>query len=349
MWFPGVSPAIQPGLSVNRNWRLTRSSPVWGRVTRDPIAVLRSFQRLAASKDKEVKPSGLQRLAQWMHYIPGGALLFAVAPLLILGYFAWKNWGAEHLDVALYAVRIENLVVTPQPTWIRNTKVRDEVFKNSGLGQLSVLDPQASATIAHAFESHSWVQRASRVQKLPGGKVTVDIVYRRPIAMVYYDGSNSNSNTSQITKGFYPVDEEGVILPTADFDSSQVTGYFSVFAKGAIPPIDVGMAFSDTRIKQALLLCRLLDSVRVDLRLQHIYVERDERAGGPSPWIMRIETSDNRHIRWGHAPQSEFLGEPTAQEKLSNLIKWHADANSTLQIDLTKPFLMETRLTSDGR
>jgi hypothetical protein len=279
-----------------------------------------------------------------MRYIPGGALLFAVTPLLILGYFAWKNWGAEHLDVALYAVRIENLVTTPQPTWIRNSKVREEVFKNSGLGQLSVLDPQASATIAHAFGSHSWVQRASRVQKLPGGKVTVDIVYRRPIAMVYYDG-NASPNSAKIKNGFFPVDEEGVVLPLADFDESQVRSYFVVIAEGATPPSEVGMTYSDTRIKQALLLCRLLDSSRAELRLSGISVERDDRLGGPSPWVMHIRTSDNRLINWGHSPGSEAPGEPTAQEKFANLVKWHTEANSTLQIDLTRPLIRETRLT----
>ena len=279
-----------------------------------------------------------------MHYIPGGALLFAVTPLLILGYFAWRNWGAEHLDVALYAVKIENLVTTPQPTWIRNTQVREEVFKNSGLGQLSVLDPQASATIAHAFESHSWIQRASRVQKLPGGKVTVDIVYRRPIAMVYYDG-HANPSSSNVKVGFFPVDEEGVVLPLADFDESQVRNYFVVIADGATPPSEVGMTYSDTRIKQTLLLCRLLDSARAELRLAGITVFRDDRMGGPSPWVMHINTSDNRLINWGHAPGSEAPGEPTAQEKFTNLVKWHTDASSTLQIDLTKPLIRETKLT----
>jgi hypothetical protein len=299
---------------------------------------------LAASKDKEAKPSGLQSLAQWMHYIPGGALLFAVTPLLILGYFAWRNWGAEHLDVALYAVKIENLVTTPQPTWIRNTQVREEVFKNSGLGQLSVLDPQASATIAHAFESHSWVQRASRVQKLPGGKVTVDIVYRRPIAMVYYDGQ-ANPSSAKLKTGFFPVDEEGVVLPPADFDENQVRNYFVVVADGAMPPSEVGMTYADTRIKQALLLCRLLDSARAELRLAGITVERDDRMGGPSPWVLHIQTSDNRLINWGHAPGGESPGEPTPQEKFDNLVKWHTDASSTLQIDLTKPLIRETKLT----
>ncbi len=292
---------------------------------------------------------GLAALAQWMQYIPGGALLFAVMPLLVLGYFAWYYWGAEHLDQALYSVKIENLSATPQPTWIRNSKVKEEVFANGGLGQLSLLDPQASATIAHAFESHSWVQRATRVTKLAGGKVTVDLVYRRPAAMVWYDGSDANPSSSQIKKGFYPVDDEAVILPTADFDSSQVTAYFLVYAEGATPPNDVGMAFSDARVKQALLLCKLLEPARVDLRLERIYVERDDRFGGASPWQLRVRTSDQRNILWGRAPGFEMPGEPLAQDKLTMLLKWRAENSSTIELNLTQPFARDTKLTSGSR
>jgi len=304
---------------------------------------------LAASKDKEVKPSGLQSLALWMRYVPGGGLLFAVAPLLVLGYFAWYYWGAEHLDKALYAVKLENLVATPQPTWIRTSQVREEVFESGGLGQLSLLDPQASATIAHAFESHSWVQRATRVTKLAGGKVTVDIVYRRPVAMIHYDGNDSNSSSAEIKKGFYPVDEEGVILPTTDFDSSQVKAYFLIYAEGATPPSEVGMVFSDPRVKQSLELCRLLESKRVELRLERIYVMRDDRLGGPSPWLIRLWTSDQRQIDWGHAPGSESPGEPSAQEKLAKLLKWRVEAGSSLELDLAKPLSIESKLTGGGR
>lgn len=297
--------------------------------------------RLAASKDKEVKPIGLQKLAQWMQYVPGGALIFAVVPLLLVGYFAWYHWGAHHVDRALYAVQLENLITTPQPTWIRNSKVREEVFNSGGLGQLSLIDPQASATIAHAFESHSWVQRAAYVKKNADGKVNVDIVYRRPVAMVYYPGS------ADVIPGFFPVDEEGVVLPKSDFDSSQVTSFFMIYAEGAAPPNDVGMAFSDVRVRQALSLCRFLEPVRVDLRLEGIYVDRDLRMGGPSPWIMRIRTSDQKAINWGHAPGSEMPGEPDAQSKLAMLTKWHASANSTIEIDLTKAQALETKLTSE--
>ena len=114
-----------------------------------------------------------------------------------------------------------------------------------------------------------------------------------------------------------------------------------------MPPSEVGMTYSDTRIKQAILLCRLLESARVELRLAGITVERDDRMGGPSPWILHIRTSDNRLINWGHAPGNEAPGEPTPQEKFTTLVKWHADPSSSLQIDLAKPFVRETKLTGN--
>ncbi len=287
----------------------------------------------------------MRKFAQILQYIPGGALLFAVVPLLMLGYFGWYYWGAEHLDQALYALRIENLVTTPQPTWIRTTKVREEVFENGGLGQISLLDPQASATIAHAFESHSWVQQATRVTKLSGGKVTVDLIYRRPIAMVHYAG-HKTSAANAAPAGYYPVDETGVILPTADFDQSQVWNYLLIYAEGAMAPCDIGMAYSDSRIRQALNLCRLLEPSRMELRLEGIYVVPDERMVGTAGWLMWIRTADDRKVLWGHAPGNEVPGEVNAKSKLEKLAQWRTEGNSSIQLDLLSPTSSEKKLIS---
>ena len=120
--------------------------------------------------------------------------------------------------------------------------------------------------------------------------------------------------------------------------------------EGAAPPNEFGMAFSDVRIRQALSLCRVLEPVRVELRLEGIYVERDLKMGGPKPVDHAgFDTSDQRAINWGHAPGSESTGEPDVQTKLATLAKWHAGANSTIEIDLTKSYALDTKLTSGGR
>jgi hypothetical protein len=242
---------------------------------------------------------------------------------------------------------MDNLVTTPQPTWIRNSKVRDEVFQHNGLGQLSLLDPQASATIARAFESHSWVQQATRVTKLSGGKVTVDLIYRRPIAMVNYAAPRSSDTDSDASRLlFYPVDEAGVILPTTDFDQSQVWNYLLIYAEGATAPAETGMAYSDHRIKQALALCRILEPARIELQLESVHVVADDRLVGPSGWILWVRTSDDKTVRWGHAPGAEIPGEANAQIKLAKLTEWRKGSNSMLQLDLLSPTTAEKKLIS---
>lgn len=291
---------------------------------------------------KELQRIGLvQQVVRVMHYIPGGALFFAVIPLLILGYFGWYYWGAEHLDQALYSIRMENLEVTPQPSWIRKSNVREEVFQTNGLGKLSLLDPQASATIARAFESNVWVHHTTRVTKVAGGKVTVDIEYRRPVGMVFYQGVIQGEQK----KGFYPIDENGVILPLDDFDQNQIWDYYiQIYAEG-VPGGYEGMTFSDQRIQQALALCRILEPQQSDLRIQQIIVTRDNSAG-PSPWVMMLKTRDYCNILWGHAPGKEAAGEASAKEKLAQLVEFRSSTAGLKEIDLTKAKVSEARLTN---
>ncbi len=279
------------------------------------------------------KKSFRQRALAVLQYIPGGALLFAIVPLVILGYFGWFYYGADHLDQAFYSIRAENLAVTAQPPWIKSN-VAEEVFENGRLDRISLLDPQAGATIAQAFEAHTWVKSTTRVTKSAGGKVKVDIVYRRPAAMVYYrppDSEQDAGGTSREDSGFFPVDDEGIFLPTSNFEESQVQEYFWIFADGARPAGDVGMPFGDSRVNEALILCGLLEPLRERFRLQFIYVDQDNASNSPSPWIMSLVTRDRYQIIWGHAPSSEAGGEPPANEKMARMVAWfeteqpHAD------------------------
>ena len=99
----------------------------------------------------------------------------------------------------------------------------DEVYQNGGLERVSLLDPRAAATIAQAFETHNWVKSTTRVSKSTGGLAAINLIYRRPAAMVYYQDQPADS---EITRGFYPVDDDGFILPTQDFDTARVTQHF---------------------------------------------------------------------------------------------------------------------------
>ncbi|RMF39427.1 MAG: hypothetical protein D6753_13785, partial [Planctomycetota bacterium] len=212
----------------------------------------------------------MQRLRAGVRCVPGAGFLFAVIPLVVLGYVGWYFYGAEHLDRALYSLQKENLHVTAQPAWVGGDVV-EEVFTQARLDRLSLLDPAATAAVAQAFEAHHWVKAAARVTKESGGVVHVDLIYRRPLAMVYFAPSPNDSGESSAA-GFFPVDEDAIVLPTQDFDGSKVFEYFLIFADGARPSGDVGMPFGDPRIADAVELCRLLEPERRSLGLREVWV-----------------------------------------------------------------------------
>lgn len=301
----------------------------------------------ANTEPANVPPPALWRkmLAAY-RMLPGGAFLFAIVPLLVLGYFGWYYWGAEHLDRTLYSLKLENVAVTKQPAWIR-ANIRDEVYRNANLEHISLLDPQATATIAHAFSAHPWVQRASRVRKMSDGKVQVDLIYREPVAMVYYSAASSapleGVQRDQMPRvGYYAVDQDGIVLPSEDFVDQQVFDYFLIYAAGATPAGFEGMAFGDSRVSEALELCKLLAPKREAWRLQRIYVGPDDQIGHGSPWSLKLVTSDGREIVWGHAPGREVAREPSVQDKISRLENWlssvpASQASATLDLRLGSP------------
>jgi hypothetical protein len=261
-------------------------------------------------------------IAHVVQHIPGGALLFAVGTLVVLGYFGWYYYGADHLDQAFYSLRLEKLVVTPQPAWIKSP-VAEEVYQNGRLDRISLLDPRATAAVARAFETHHWVKTTSRVSKSIGNRVTVDLIYRRPAAMVSYEEHINESDPNDVKLFFYPIDEEGTVLPGADFSREDVWNYFMIFARDASPAGTIGMPYGDVRITEALRLCEFLQPQRDTFQLQEITVQHDNLASGASPWILTISTRDRtRQIIWGHAPRAEGTGELPAEEKLRRMVAW---------------------------
>lgn len=293
-------------------------------------------------------PTYYQEWAARVRDTAGSGLAFALIPLLVLGYFGWYYYGAQHLDRTLYALQVDNIELTPSPPWI-HTDLKAQVYRDNGLSQVSLLEPQATATIAHAFDSHVWIKSTNRVRKLSGGKVTVDVTYRRPAAMVFYE-PQLGAPSSGAPRGLcYPVDEEGVVLPGDEFASKQVHDYFMIYAPNAAPA-GKRMAFGDERIAAALSLCKLLEPQRVPLKLDCIYVEPDsidQQLGGFNSWVMHILTEEKREIVWGHAPGKETKDEPSVEEKLVSLRTWlqsSPSASGIAVLDLRQRRVLSPRL-----
>ncbi len=172
-------------------------------------------------------PTVWQVIGQRIRDAPGSGWAFALVPLLVLGYVGWYYYGAKQLDRTLYSLKLENIEITPQPAWIRSD-FKADVYRLNRLSQLSLLEPSATATIAHAFEANICIKSTNHVRKLSGGKVQIDVTYRQPAAMVYVQLDQPAAvSATKPTRGFYAIDDEGVVLPATEFAQAQVHDFLS--------------------------------------------------------------------------------------------------------------------------
>ncbi len=261
------------------------------------------------------------RMLHVLHVVPGGSLLFALIPLVIFGYWGWYHYGAIHIDRQLYSLKIDQVRISTQPSWIKSS-VLQEVFKQKRLDRINTLDPSATADIASAFETHPWVKSAKNVQKFSTG-VAVDLVYRQPLAMLSVPYQDSESG--EWKQGFYPVDQYGVVLPLSNFSQSQVAEFeFLLIDIENVDRIPEGMAYGDSRVQHALKLAQFLEASgqRSALEIQWLRVTRDNDVSTGKPWLLQLQTAGNRMVIWGHTPGEEVSGENPPDRKLSDLANW---------------------------
>jgi hypothetical protein len=316
-------------------------------------------------KPASASPSIGKAIAATLAKVPRVALISVVGPLmlLVLSYVLWITYGAKHLDRTQYGLREENLLLTPPPAWIRSD-VRKEVFTGSRLDRLNTLDNQMGSVVFDAFRKHPWIRKVFNVGKLSGRDIKVLVEYREPLAMIYeqalgqstpqsrsVENGGSKTPSTELVSGktsnpsakpsphFFPVDVDGVLLPTKDFLPEQIPNYFLVYSQGSLlQGKKFGADYGDVRVKEALLLCRVLKTDREPLGLERIYVYPDETEGPMAHCRLEITTRSGKTILWGHAPGLEEPGEPGApakQRKLREILLNHEspDANAT-EIDL---------------
>ena len=305
----------------------------------------------------------------WNHFpmalaIPKAAILSMVGPiaLLLTGYLGWRFYGAKALDSTYYALKKENIHISDPPPWLRSDVVA-EVFSESGLERMSLLDDQTSAVIAKAFDTHPWVRKTHRVQRMAAGQIMVNLEFRQPIAMVHclsdspVQESNPSGASSDLPSGvptsagatpdgagqesFLPVDTEGVLLPTKDFSQADIANYLLIYGQN-IKAVDyprVGMVLSDSQIQEAIMLARLVEPMRSSgqLKLSSIYVY-PSGASPRSRWKLELTTKGGPRILWGSPPGKEASEEPTANSKLKRLVELTRDPKriGSAEVDLTQ-------------
>lgn len=241
------------------------------------------------------------------------------AMLIIGGYVAWHQWGAEYMNSKYYGVDPAQFQVSAPPGYVRSDIVQT-VYQDTAMENLSLLDTQATAKIASAFATHPWVHRVNSVRKLPGGQIDVRLDYRKPVAMVRVISKHDEVRGS----AFFAIDGAGILLPPSEFSREETQQYVHISVPDTYPRGSVGRKFGDFRVEAAAKVAAIIspyNKLAADngqLAIQTIGVFGDPRQTTVPQ--LELETVSGKKKFWGSSPGMELPGEPTAEMKLRVLM-----------------------------
>jgi hypothetical protein len=242
------------------------------------------------------------------------AATLVLAAFLLVGLRLWDRVEDDVLVRPEYTLAPHQIQITPLPAWIR-TDIKAEALRGGSLdAPLSIVDERLAEHLAKLFLLHPWVARVERVTKHYPSHVAVDLVYRRPAAMVEVPG------------GLFPVDDQAVLLPSDDFSTADTRMYPRLAGMESQPLGPVGTPWGDPNVQDGAKIAVSLTEVWHDLRLHSI--RRAPTGGGESPAPQphfELVTDNGTVIPWGRAPGSESSSETPVAEKLARLKKYAAD------------------------
>jgi hypothetical protein len=232
-----------------------------------------------------------------------GLLAGAVLSVLL----AWQRFGPAAVQSRDFVLLPEAIEVTPQPAWI-HSDVKADVVLQGALRQLDLRDPKLVERVARAFALHPWVRNVVRVEKRFPARALVEISYRRPVAVVEWSDSRD--------QGLLFIDEEGVLLPSADFASSQAKDFLRIGGADKTPA-GVGLPWESELVKGAAKLAACWNDQWQALKLYRIVGSIS--AGGQL--VYEIHTANDVRVVWGAAPGQEAKSEPAPNQKIAALVE----------------------------
>ncbi|QDU38191.1 hypothetical protein Mal4_25150 [Maioricimonas rarisocia] len=263
---------------------------------------------------KPASPSRMARLGKLLlaAYRPKAICLIAVA--IAAGFFT--PYLLRHLPHLAsqpeFALDPANVVVSEPHDWVPEEFVQT-VLEGAGLAEgKSLLDGDLARNLAEAFAREAWVEEVGRVEIGRDRRVRIDLKYRSPALMV------------ETSRGDYPVDSTGVLLPPEDFQPIDRHRFPRVRNIQSLPHGAPGTVWRDPAVSGAARLAAYLapggDMTRWKrFELAAIIAPDDpDQAGNPNRIPFELVTLGGRRIAWGHAPGADSL-EPSPDQKVGRL------------------------------
>jgi hypothetical protein len=260
------------------------------------------------------------------------AATLVLAAFLLMGLRLWRRVERDVLLRPQYALAPHQIQITPPPPWIRADIKAEALGRGSLDAPLSIIDERLAERLAKVFLLHPWVARVENVTKHYPSRVIVELVYRRPAAMVEVPG------------GLFPIDDQSVLLPSEDFSTSDVRRYPRIAGIDSQPLGPVGTAWGDASVLAGVKIAAALADVWSNLRLRSIRRIAPTAGGEASSpkAVFELVTENGTTIPWGRAPGSEASNEPPLAEKLARLLQHAADADGLDEAARRKPLDLRT-------
>ncbi len=226
-----------------------------------------------------------------------------------------------------YRLAADQVAVTPPPEWVNDDFV-SETLRASGLdADGSLLDENLPQKLARAFSVAPWVAEVRGVEVRYPSAARIELSYREPVALV------------ELPQGLYPVDKDGVLLPTAFFIAAPEKQRELLVIGGvtSTPLGTAGTLWGDAGVHAAARLASILCPVAADLELATIHAVRE--TPHTAFFSGRATTTAGTEIIWGRIDPTDKNNE-TKIGRLREMRQFHRSLDNVpanLQpIDLTK-------------
>lgn len=238
------------------------------------------------------------------------AVLGVVFVVTLSGRLIWQLVAPTIASNPRYLVREEQISISDLPEWI-DGDVRRQVVQNSGIaGRLSMLDPNFMATVKNSFALHPWVESITRIEKRPPAGLHVELVYRRPVAVI-------EAPEEQGAK-LLPIDAHGIHLPADDVPMIRRSYLPRIIGIVGQPPL--GQPWDDARVAGAVDLAVSLAAEWESLNLWSIVPSaRVKVLDDRNYFDYELVNRGGTRIEWGAPPHASISGEAPFEAKLTLL------------------------------
>lgn len=214
---------------------------------------------------------------------------------------------------AKFQMSVDRIDLTPVTGSIPQDIVQTIAKDHPDWKDRSLLESNLAADLAAAFAEHPWIAHVDRVEKTRQGRVTIQVTYRTPVAMV------------ETHRGLYPVDAEGILLPPKDISLAESDQLPHLRGVRSMPSGPAGTAWKDPVVLAGAKLCAALTPQGdIDRHWNKYGIEAvvapdaDDSDLLPEEQVFELLTKKGRRIIWGRSPGADSL-EPTVAQKLGRL------------------------------